>query len=189
MGRNIIDIYNKPAPRRPLWQIIISRWEFWVGIGMALACITGFIISAFGSETISPTDRVIAKDVVSSMADNTKEVAMQLGVVNATCPSNIIGDVKLTEDCTGKITISNNSFLNCDGHSVVGSIEVDKESQNIKVENCVIVSNTNATFQGVIANSLSDVGQSVVGWLDLIVLLVVLGFIIGVMMKLAHIFG
>jgi len=43
-------------------------------------------------------------------------------------------------------------------------------------------------FQNIVVDGLGTVGASVVEWLDLIVLLIVLGFIIGIFVKLGNLF-
>jgi hypothetical protein len=43
-------------------------------------------------------------------------------------------------------------------------------------------------FQAIVVDGLGTAGASFVSWIDLIVLLVVLGFIIGIFMKLANLF-
>jgi len=43
-------------------------------------------------------------------------------------------------------------------------------------------------FQNIVVDGLGTVGASVVEWLDLIVLLIVLGFIIGIFIKLGNLF-
>jgi hypothetical protein len=45
-----------------------------------------------------------------------------------------------------------------------------------------------ADFQAIVVDGLGTTGASVVEWLDLIVLLIVLGFIIGIFVKLASLF-
>jgi hypothetical protein len=43
-------------------------------------------------------------------------------------------------------------------------------------------------FQSIVVDGMGTVGASIVEWLDLIVLLVVLGFIIGIFVKLGNLF-
>ena len=43
-------------------------------------------------------------------------------------------------------------------------------------------------FQNIIVDGLGTVGAAFVSWLDLIVLLIVLGFIIGIFVKLGNLF-
>jgi uncharacterized membrane protein (DUF106 family) len=43
-------------------------------------------------------------------------------------------------------------------------------------------------FQNIIVDGLGTVGAAFVSWLDLIVLLIVLGFIIGIFIKLGNLF-
>jgi hypothetical protein len=43
-------------------------------------------------------------------------------------------------------------------------------------------------FQEIVVDGMGTVGASVVEWLDLVVLLIVLGFIIGIFVKLANLF-
>jgi hypothetical protein len=43
-------------------------------------------------------------------------------------------------------------------------------------------------FQDIVVDGLGTVGASIVEWLDLIVLLIVLGFIIGIFVKLGNLF-
>jgi hypothetical protein len=45
-----------------------------------------------------------------------------------------------------------------------------------------------ADFQNIVVDGLGTTGAAVVEWLDLIVLLVILGFIVGIFMKLAALF-
>ena len=45
-----------------------------------------------------------------------------------------------------------------------------------------------ADFQDIVVDGLGTTGASIVEWLDLIVLLVILGFIVGIFMKLAALF-
>ena len=45
-----------------------------------------------------------------------------------------------------------------------------------------------ADLQKIVVDGLGTVGASIVEWLDLIVLLVVLGFIIGIFVKLGNLF-
>lgn len=45
-----------------------------------------------------------------------------------------------------------------------------------------------ADFKNIVVDGMGTVGASLVEWLDLIVLLVVLGFIIGIFVKLANLF-
>jgi len=45
-----------------------------------------------------------------------------------------------------------------------------------------------ADLQTIVVDGLGTVGASIVEWLDLIVLLVVLGFIIGIFVKLGNLF-
>jgi hypothetical protein len=47
---------------------------------------------------------------------------------------------------------------------------------------------TKGDFQDIIVDGLGTSGAAVVEWLDLIVLLIVLGFIIGIFVKLAAMF-
>lgn len=47
---------------------------------------------------------------------------------------------------------------------------------------------TKADFQNIVVDGMGTVGASIVEWLDLIVLLVVLGFIIGIFVKLGNLF-
>jgi hypothetical protein len=47
---------------------------------------------------------------------------------------------------------------------------------------------TKADFQNIVVDGLGTAGASVVEWLDLIVLLIVLGFIVGIFMKLTALF-
>jgi hypothetical protein len=47
---------------------------------------------------------------------------------------------------------------------------------------------TKEDFQNIVVDGLGTVGASVVEWLDLIVLLIILGFIVGIFMKLAALF-
>jgi len=43
-------------------------------------------------------------------------------------------------------------------------------------------------FKNIVVDGMGTVGASLVEWLDLIVLLIVLGFIIGIFVKLANLF-
>ena len=43
-------------------------------------------------------------------------------------------------------------------------------------------------FQNIVVDGLGTVGAAIVEWLDLIVLLVILGFIVGIFVKLAALF-
>ena len=43
-------------------------------------------------------------------------------------------------------------------------------------------------FQDIVVDGMGTVGAAIVEWLDLIVLLVVLGFIIGIFVKLGNLF-
>lgn len=43
-------------------------------------------------------------------------------------------------------------------------------------------------FQNIVVDGLGTVGAAIVEWLDLIVLLIVLGFIIGIFVKLGNLF-
>jgi len=43
-------------------------------------------------------------------------------------------------------------------------------------------------FQNIVVDGLGTVGAAVVEWLDLIVLLVVLGFIVGIFIRLGNLF-
>jgi hypothetical protein len=43
-------------------------------------------------------------------------------------------------------------------------------------------------FKNIVVDGMGTVGASVVEWLDLIVLLIVLGFIIGIFVKLGNLF-
>lgn len=45
-----------------------------------------------------------------------------------------------------------------------------------------------ADFKGIVVDGMGTAGAAVVEWLDLIILLVILGFIIGVFLKLANLF-
>jgi hypothetical protein len=45
-----------------------------------------------------------------------------------------------------------------------------------------------ADFQAIVVDGLGTTGAAVVEWLDLIVLLIVLGFIIGIFVKLGNLF-
>lgn len=47
---------------------------------------------------------------------------------------------------------------------------------------------TKADFQNIVVDGLGTTGAAVVEWLDLIVLLIVLGFIIGIFVKLGNLF-
>ena len=47
---------------------------------------------------------------------------------------------------------------------------------------------TKADFQAIVVDGLGVAGASFVSWVDLIVLLIVLGFIVGIFMKLANLF-
>jgi len=47
---------------------------------------------------------------------------------------------------------------------------------------------TKADLQGIVVDGLGTTGAAVVDWLDLIVLLIVLGFIIGIFVKLGNMF-
>ena len=47
---------------------------------------------------------------------------------------------------------------------------------------------TKADFKDIVVNGMGTVGASVVEWMDLIVLLIVLGFIIGIFVKLGNLF-
>ena len=47
---------------------------------------------------------------------------------------------------------------------------------------------TKADFQDIVVDGMGTVGASLVEWLDLIVLLIVLGFIIGIFVKLGNLF-
>ena len=47
---------------------------------------------------------------------------------------------------------------------------------------------TKADFKVMVVDGMGTVGASVVEWLDLIVLLIVLGFIIGIFVKLGNLF-
>lgn len=43
-------------------------------------------------------------------------------------------------------------------------------------------------FQDIVVDGMGTIGASIVEWLDLIVLLIVLGFIIGIFVKLGNLF-
>ena len=43
-------------------------------------------------------------------------------------------------------------------------------------------------FQNIVVDGLGTTGAAVVEWLDLVVLLIILGFIVGIFMKLAALF-
>jgi len=45
-----------------------------------------------------------------------------------------------------------------------------------------------ADFQNIVVDGLGTVGAAFVSWLDLIVLLIVLGFIVGIFIKLGNLF-
>ena len=45
-----------------------------------------------------------------------------------------------------------------------------------------------ADFKNIVVDGMGTVGAALVEWLDLIVLLIVLGFIIGIFVKLANLF-
>ena len=47
---------------------------------------------------------------------------------------------------------------------------------------------TKADFQNIVVDGMGTAGAAVVEWLDLIVLLVVLGFIVGIFVKLGSLF-
>ena len=47
---------------------------------------------------------------------------------------------------------------------------------------------TKDDFQNIVVDGLGTVGAAIVEWLDLIVLLIILGFIIGIFVKLAALF-
>jgi hypothetical protein len=47
---------------------------------------------------------------------------------------------------------------------------------------------TKDDFQDIVVDGMGTAGAAVVEWLDLIVLLVILGFIVGIFMKLAALF-
>jgi hypothetical protein len=47
---------------------------------------------------------------------------------------------------------------------------------------------TKADFQEIVVDSLGYAGASFVSWVDLIVLLIVIGFIVGIFMKLGNLF-
>ena len=47
---------------------------------------------------------------------------------------------------------------------------------------------TKADFQNIVVDGMGTAGAAVVEWLDLIVLLVVLGFIVGIFVKLGNLF-
>ena len=47
---------------------------------------------------------------------------------------------------------------------------------------------TKADFKNIVVDGMGTAGAAMVEWLDLIVLLVVLGFIIGIFLKLANLF-
>jgi hypothetical protein len=47
---------------------------------------------------------------------------------------------------------------------------------------------TKDDFQDIVVDGLGTVGAAVVEWLDLIVLLVVLGFIVGIFIRLGNLF-
>lgn len=47
---------------------------------------------------------------------------------------------------------------------------------------------TKDDFQSIVVDGMGTVGASIVEWLDLIVLLIVLGFIIGIFVKLGNLF-
>ena len=47
---------------------------------------------------------------------------------------------------------------------------------------------TKQDFQDIVVDGMGTVGASLVEWLDLIVLLIVLGFIIGIFVRLASLF-
>jgi len=47
---------------------------------------------------------------------------------------------------------------------------------------------TKQDFQNIVVDGMGTVGASIVEWLDLIVLLIVLGFIIGIFVKLGNLF-
>jgi len=47
---------------------------------------------------------------------------------------------------------------------------------------------TKDDFQKIVVDGLGTVGAAIVEWLDLIVLLVILGFIVGIFVKLAALF-
>jgi len=51
-----------------------------------------------------------------------------------------------------------------------------------------VASYSKSDFQAIVVDGLGTAGASFVSWIDLIVLLVVLGFIIGIFMKLANLF-
>ena len=43
-------------------------------------------------------------------------------------------------------------------------------------------------FKNIVVDGMGTIGAAIVEWLDLIVLLIVLGFIIGIFVKLGHLF-
>jgi hypothetical protein len=45
-----------------------------------------------------------------------------------------------------------------------------------------------ADFQAIVVDGLGTAGASFVSWVDLIILLIVLGFIVGIFMKLGNLF-
>ena len=47
---------------------------------------------------------------------------------------------------------------------------------------------TKTDFKNIVVDGMGTVGASIVEWLDLIVLLIVLGFIIGIFVKLGNLF-
>jgi hypothetical protein len=47
---------------------------------------------------------------------------------------------------------------------------------------------TKADFQAIVIDGLGTAGASFVSWIDLIVLLIVLGFIVGIFIKLGNLF-
>lgn len=47
---------------------------------------------------------------------------------------------------------------------------------------------TKEDFQDIVVDGMGTIGASLVEWLDLIVLLIVLGFIIGIFVKLGNLF-
>ena len=47
---------------------------------------------------------------------------------------------------------------------------------------------TKSDFQDIVVDGMGTAGASIVEWLDLIVLLIVLGFIVGIFVKLGNLF-
>ena len=60
---------------------------------------------------------------------------------------------------------------------------------NVTDGTCVVDNSyVNSDLQLVVADGLGTTGAAIVEWLDLVVLLVILGFIVGIFMKLAALF-